>query len=150
MGARWLTVHARLVELLPTLPGWSGIPTFPGPTVTASNPRTYVTVGYAQLEESAGTYTREPGTGDLGVEIGSVRCELVSAHGSADLKVPQARAFALLDSLEDYLRADPTLGGTLMAGTTTVLTVDVLPAQTTEGAEQRLAFSVDYATPVWP
>lgn len=146
MASQWPVVHARLVALLPSLPGWSGVKVFDGPSVSGGAPTSFVTVGFAELEESAGTFSTErAGNGFQVIETGSVRCELVSYSGATGLAPVRAKAFALLDALEQEIRRDQTLG-VLPPASTTSLVVDVLPAQSTAGAAQRLAFSVEYLT----
>jgi hypothetical protein len=140
----WPTVHDRLVTLLPTLPGWYGVDVFDGPTVTGDAPTDYASVGYVQLEGSAGSYEFERHSDGWGTtELGAVRCEVVTAAGDTDIVGARARAFALIDALEASIRADQTLG-VLPTASTCRLVVDVLPAQTTAGAVQRLAFTVEY------
>lgn len=142
----WRTVHARLVELLPTLPGWSGVPVFDGPPVTGEVPQAYCTVGFAFEEDSAGSFEHErAGNGFQLEETGGVRCELVATVGETDLARVRALAFDLLDEVEKTIRADQTLG-VLPPASTTNLAVDVVPAQTTTGAQQRLPFTVGYFT----
>lgn len=146
MASQWPVVHGRLVALLPTLPGWSGVPVYDGPPVTGDAPMRYVTVGFVNDEVSAGSFAHErAGNGFQVQETGNVRCELVTAIGTADLPEMRAAAFALLDALEVAIRADQTLG-VLPAASTTSLEVDVIPTQSTSGAVQRLVFSVNYFT----
>lgn len=147
MATQWLTVHDRLLTLLPTLQGWGGVTVFSGRAVTGDAPTAYVTVGYAQLEDSGGEFSHEPHSAGWGTnEAGSVRCELVCESGDpADIATLRTRAFDLIDALEVEIRRDQTLG-VLRPGSTTRLVVDVVPVQDSTGAQQRLAFSVEYLT----
>lgn len=146
MAAQWPLVHARLVALLPTLSGWPS-EVYDGPPVTGDNPARYATVGYVFGEDGGGSFTTDTaGNGFQIVESGSVRGEIVATTGAADLVTVRAQAFAMADALEASIRADRTLGGVLSAQGTAVLRVDVLPTQTTQGATQRLPFTVDYTT----
>lgn len=147
MATKWLTVHDRLTQLLPTLPGWAGVEVFVGRAVTGDAPTDYVTVGYAQLEDSGGDFSHEPHSGGWGTnEVGSVRCELVCSSGDpTDMDTLRVRAFTLIDELEAEIRRDQTLG-VLRPGSTSRLVVDVVPSQTTAGAQHRLAFTLEYLT----
>lgn len=144
MATRWLTVHDRLIETLKTL--WWDVAVFEGRAVTGDAPTDYATVGYVPLEDSGGDFSHSPHSDGWGTrETGSVRGELVVQSGDADLRPLRVRAFGLVDQLEAEIRRDQTLG-VLPAGSTTRLTVDVLPSQTTAGAAQRLTFSLEYET----
>lgn len=146
MATRWPAVRARLVELLPTLPGWSTVSVYDGPTVTGEVPWEFATVGYVTDEDAAGSFEHErSGDGFRVEERGFVRCELVVASGDTDLAAVRARAFELIDALEQEIRRDRTLGVLSREGTAR-LVVDVIPVQNQAGAAQRLAFSVDYFT----
>lgn len=146
MATQWPLIHARLVELLPTLAGWEDVPAFDGPPITGDTPRDYVTVGYVIAEDSAGTFSHIRSGGGYQVEeTGGIRCELVSTVGETDLATVRARAFALLDALEQEIRRDQTLGVLSTEGTS-ALDVDVVPVQTTSGAQQRLVFTIQYFT----
>jgi len=144
VATQWPVVHARLVALLPALAGWSAVQVFDGPPITGDTPNDYATVGYALAEESAGTFSHERSGGGYQVEeTGTVRCELVSLSGQTDLTDVRARAFALMDALEESIRSDQTLG-VMPQGSTAALEVDVVPIQTDRGAQQRLPFTVRY------
>lgn len=146
MAAQWPVLYARLLELLPSLPSWGDVPVFDGPPVTGATPEAWATVGFAQLEDSAGTYLTDRSSIDgLIDETGSIRCELVARTGVVDIASVRARVFALLDELGAAMRADQTLG-VLSPGSTTRLEVDVIPIQDSTGAVQRVAFNVSYLT----
>lgn len=142
-AAWWQVVINRLVASLPTLPGWSTVSIFDGPPVTGDAPRDYVTVGFVSGEAFAGTYDRLRGEANLVEETGTIRSELVCLTGDVDLPTVRARAFALADAWEAWVEADQTLG-VLGPSATASLAVDVAPAQTTEGAEQRLVLTLTY------
>lgn len=147
MSAAWPRVVDRLVSLLPTLPGWSGVVVFDGPPVTQDAPPTFVTVGYVVGEDFGGTYeqTRNGEGGWQGAltESGTVRSEVVCATGDVDLPAMRAKAFALVDAWEAEVSRDETLG-VLGASSTSSLSVDVQPAQTDRGTVQRLTVTLSY------
>lgn len=147
MATLWPTVHARLVTLLPTLTGWSGVEVYDGPPVTGDAPTVYATVGFVLYEDSAGSYSFEPHSEGWGTtEVGAIRGEIVASTGATDLPGVRAQAFALADAFEASIRADRTLGGTLPPVSSSRLVVDVLPAQTQAGATQRLPFTFEYTS----
>jgi hypothetical protein len=145
MATQWPVVHARLVALLPTLAGWPQF-VYDGPPVTGDVPTSYATVGYVLNEVSAGSFSQtRSGDGFRVEETGGIRCELVTSTGDTDLATVRAQAFALMDVLEQAIRADQTLG-VMAPASTAALTVDVVPSQSTAGAVQRLPFTLDYFT----
>lgn len=145
MAAQWPTVHAALVALLPTLTPAPQV-TYDGPPVTGDAPLTYATVGYVFGEDSGGDWRTDTTNSMQIEEAGSVRGEIVAATGSADIATVRAQAFAIASAFEAAVRADRRLGGALSAQGTATLRFDVVPAQTTSGAAQRLPFSLDYTT----
>lgn len=146
MATQWPLVHAHLVATLPTLAGWPSN-VYDGPPVTGDAPTRYATVGYVFGEDNGGDFrTDTAGNGFQIEETGSVRGEIVTTTGSADLVTVRAQAFAMADALEAYVRGNRTLGGVLSTQGTATLRFDVVPAQTTQGATQRLPFTLDYFT----
>lgn len=143
MSAAWPVVKRRLVNLMPTLPGWSQVSVYDGPPVTGEVPTAYITVGYVVGEDFGGTYEQSRGVGNLLEELGSVRCELVCSTGNVDLASVESTSFALVDALEQSIANDQTLG-VLHPSSTSSLAVDVQPAQTTAGATQRLTVTLNY------
>lgn len=146
MSAQWPVVIQRLVDLLPTLPGWDTCTVYDGPPPTA-NPKTYATVGYQPDSEHAGTYSSSQAPdGYQRVEVGSVIGQLVCETGSVDVPLMRGRAFVLMDAFDAYIRANRTLGGTLSPEGTVDLTVDPLPVANKNGTAFALNFSVEYLT----
>jgi hypothetical protein len=148
MAAAWPLLKRRLVVLLPTLPGWSGVSVFSGQPVTGESPTEFCTVGYVEGEDFGGSYeqTRNGEGGWQGAleEAGTVRCELVLWSGDAnDQDVLEARAFALVDAWEAEVSRDETLG-VLGPASTSSLAVDVQPVQNPNGAAQRLTVTLTY------
>lgn len=146
MATQWLLVRNRLVEVLPSLPGWPGPEhTYKGRPVTGDNPRSYVTVGYVSNEDNGGTVSQARSrNGFQQEESGTVRGELVLNHGTADSSELEATTFALLDSLEELLRAQTAPLGVLPQGSTVALSFDVQPVQNSSGAAVRVPFTIDY------
>lgn len=141
--AAWPLVRDRLVAVLPTLPGWTGVTVQHGQQVTGSAPGDFVTVGYVPGEDFAGSYEQtRPGAWNV-EETGTVRSQVVSASGDTDIAAREARVFALADAWEAWLTANPTLG-VLSASSTASLSVDVEPVQNSAGAAARLIVTVAY------
>lgn len=139
----WPSVKSRLVALLPTLPGWAGVSVYNGPVVTGDAPTSFATVGFVPGEDFGGSYEQERGAGDAPLEVGTVRTEIVVSDGGTDLPAVESRAFALMDAWQAEVDRDPRLG-VLRQGSTSALTVDVQPSQTTGGAVQRLTATLSY------
>lgn len=75
-------------------------------------------------------------------ENADITCAFVVRDGEADTVAVRARAYSLLGTAEDALRADPTLAGLVMnAG---ISAHQYYPASSTAGAKARLVFLVTY------
>ncbi|GAC1374656.1 MAG: hypothetical protein NVSMB4_02320 [Acidimicrobiales bacterium] len=145
MSAQWPKVVNRLLTLLPTLPGWSGVTLFDGPPVTGDNPNLFATIGYVK-DDQAGNYTStQHDDGFNRHETGEVKCELVVNSGDPGLSGVRAQAFALMDALDASLRSDRRMGVLSPEGTST-LVVDVLSITDPAGTAQALTFAVHYTT----
>jgi hypothetical protein len=145
MATQWPLVVARLVALLPTLPGWSGVTAFDGPPVTAEVPTDYVTIGYV-ADDHAGSYdTVQDPSGFRWVETGTVRSQLSCVTGDIDLAGTRARVFVLMDAVDAAVRADRRLGVLSPEGTAE-LAVDVITVQNANGTAQSLIFTLHYQT----
>jgi hypothetical protein len=145
MATQWPLVVARLVALLPTLPGWAGVTVFDGPPVTAEVPTDYVTVGYV-ADDKAGDYnTVQDDNGFQRVETGTVRSQLSCVTGDVDLAGTRARAFTLMDAVDAAVRADRRLGVLSPYGTSG-LAVEVITVQNANGTVQALIFTLHYQT----
>ena len=147
MATQWPLVAARLVELLPTLPGWSQVQVFDGPPPTQTMPATFAIVGHVLAEgEAAGQYgTAQAPDGHRRIETGEVVCQLASQIGSAGVAFARAQAFSLMDALDEYIRSDRRMG-VLSAEGTSRLAVNVMTAWNQSGTAQSLNFSVAYTT----
>lgn len=151
----WPVVQQRLVNLLPTLPGWTGVVVHDGQPRRDRNAKESISVGWSTYGPQGGT--RGSGLGDSGsfsateetvtsmwAENGSVLCELVVWGGDESAaSTYRARAFDLLDALEESIRTDERLG-VLPPSSTTSLGAEVISGQDKSGATTRLIVSVDY------
>jgi hypothetical protein len=147
MPAAWPLLLDRLVVLLPTLPGWTGVVVYDGEPVTSEYPPEYVTVGFVPGEDFGGSFeqTRNAETGWEGClsESGTVRSEIVVWSGDSNqLAAHRARAFALVDAWEAEVSRDESLG-VLGRPATSSLAVDVQPVQE-NGAAARLVVTLTY------
>ncbi len=148
MAAAWPLLLNRLVVLLPTLPGWSGVVVYDGEPAASEYPPEYVTVGFVPGEDFGGSYeqTRNGEGGWQGAleESGTIRSELVVWSGDSNqLPTHRARAFALVDAWEAEVSRDERLG-VLGPSSTSSLAVDVQSAQTGDGSAQRLIVTLSY------
>lgn len=146
MAVAWPTVRARLATALPAVVG-SSVTVYDGPVVTKDSPPAYLTVAHQPSvdDPSAGGYEQTqtgPG-GFASEESGTVLLELAAVTG--DSSVPDV--FTTADAVHAWVQADQTLG-VLTPGSTASLAVDVLQAQNTAGAVQRLLLTLSYFTRV--
>lgn len=147
MATQWPRVANRLLALLPTLPNWADVDVQAG-AMFDTKAVTYATVGHATDGNTTtqGSYTKALAlNGYQYEERGSVACQLVSFDDGPDLTDIRGTIFAMLDDLEDAIRADRTLAVLSPEGTTD-LRVDVSSSQAIPGASMDVAFSVDYFT----
>lgn len=145
MATQWPLVVQRLVTLLPTLPGWSGVSVFDGPPVTGDDPNAWCTVGYIS-DDKAGNYTTtQHDDGFSRHETGEVRSEVVCNTGDDDLTIVRARLFALLDAVDVAVRADRRLGVLSAEGTST-FAVEVMSVKDAQGTAQGATFTLHYTT----
>ncbi|MGZ6838627.1 MAG: hypothetical protein ACXVGE_22430 [Blastococcus sp.] len=142
----WDTVYSTLLTVLPTLAGYANVPVYDGAPLTNDETDAYVAVGFVLDEDGAGSFRVEPNSdGFHDTESGEVRCEVYGGNGDGDLAAARAASLALVAPLREYLKTDRTLG--LPVGSSTSLSVDVLPQQSSSGAGQLLVMSVSYVVP---
>lgn len=151
MTSQWPLLVTRLVALLPTLSGWSGVAVYDGAPDSADPGGTasvvYCAVGYVEDEQGAGRATQEPsGDGFFDGETGEVRCELFSGNGDGDMAAARTAGWALFDALKESIRADRTVG-VLPHGSTASVSADVITGKQA-GAGQLLVISLTYTTPL--
>ena len=146
MATQWPRVVARLLTLLPTLPGWSAVAVYDGLPITLDTPTDYITVGYV-ANQVAGAYTtvQDP-NGFQWAETGTVEAQLNCTTGDSDLPGMRARVFALADALDASIRADRTLGGTLSPAGTSGLDVTVDSLENSAGTAMSLLLTLYYQT----
>lgn len=138
----WPVVQQRLVELLPSLLG-DDVLVYDGPPLSDRGANNYVTVGWSESGDSGSfTPTDEPVTA-MRAETGVVVCEFVVWGGDETLPAYRTTAFEYVDALEQSLRDDERIG-VLPPSSTTSLAADVVSAQDSTGATQRLVVSVNY------
>ena len=145
MATQWPLVVARLLTLLPTLPGWSAVTVLDGPLISVDVPTDYITVGYV-TSEVAGNYAsvQEPDGFRYG-ETGDVQSQLNCTTGDSDLPGVRARAFALADAFDAAVRADRRLG-VLSAEGTSELSVQVESLENAAGTATVLILTLHYFT----
>lgn len=141
MNAALPQVLNRLVVLLPTLPGWTQVEVYDGPTTTRDAPADFVTVGFVDGEDFGATMEPVESLGDLWEETGTVRSEIVSQTGDDDIAGRRTRAFELFNAWQASVHADQTLGGITSSAN---LTADLQPVQNTGGSAVRLAVTLTY------
>jgi hypothetical protein len=147
MATQWPRVAARLAALLPTLPHWGGVDVKYGAIYDTSK-ATFATVGHSTdgTTTQAGSYTKTLALdGFQYAEQGSVDCQLTTTDDGPDLAAIRDFVFALMDDIEDAIRADRRLGVLSPEGTAD-LRVDVNSTQAIPGAALTVAFSIDYYT----
>jgi len=147
MATQWPLIAERLLGLLPTLSGWTDVQVFDGPPVTGDIPADYATVGYVS-DSQAGTYSlMQDDDGFQWGETGTIRSQLTCVTGDEDgLADCRTRAFALMDSVETYVRSDRTLGGVISPAGTSQLDVEVVSMQSGNGSGQTVVFTLTYYT----
>lgn len=142
----WDTVYSSLLTILPTLSGYTNVPVYDGAPLASDQTNNYVAVGFVLDQDGAGSFTVTPNNdGFHDTETGEVRCEVYGGNGDGDLAAARAASLALVTPLREYLKTDRTLG--LPAGSSTSLSVDVLPQQSSSGAGQLLVLSIAYTVP---
>lgn len=141
----WPTVKARLVAVIPTLPAFASSTVYDGPTPSGDSLPSWVSVGWQPStpeDPSAGSFEQSPAPdGFSAQEDGSVLIEVGSTTG--DPVVPDV--FALADALAGWVQQNQTLG-VLSANATASVSAEVLEAQSTAGATQRLLVTLTYST----
>lgn len=145
MAAQWPHIRARLVVLLPTLPGWNGIKVYPGRVPTGSPPVKYATVGWTSADESGSYNSTQDPNGFQWQEAGIVHGEIVCSSGSKDQSITEAQIQAALDGLDAAVRADRRLGVLSPAGTSS-FTVTLAPVLNNQGSAYLARFFLDYLT----
>lgn len=116
-----------------------------GPIVSGEAPRAYLTIAHSPTADSgeAGSFQQDVGPDGFSVtETGTILAEIGAVTG--DSHVPDA--FAIFAVVASWIQSDMTLGGTLGAGSTCTVSAQVIQAQTTAGAVQRLQLTVSYFT----
>lgn len=145
MATQWPLVKARLVTVLPTLPGWDGFAVYPGRCPTGSPPPKYATVGWTSGDEAGGYSFDQDDSGYQWAENGSLYCEINVSSGGEDASVPESLAQAALDGVTDAFRADRRLG-VLPAESSASLAVTLAPVANASGTAFIARFALNYLT----
>jgi hypothetical protein len=110
MAAQYPRVRARLVALLPSLSGWSGVAVYDGQADTGDTPLAFAEVGFVDGTDEGGAGSVLALDGYRYVETGDVNLTVTCITGDDDPTGPQAQAFALFDALDAYVRTDRKIG----------------------------------------
>lgn len=144
MAVAWDAVRAVLAANLPAVVGAS-VTVYDGPVVSGDAPASYLTVADqpSSPDVGVGSFEQEVGPdGFSAAESGAILCELAAVTG--DTTIPSV--FATFDAIATWLQGNQTLKGTLTPASTVTAGAEVLQAQTTDGAVQRLLITVSYTT----
>lgn len=132
------------VDATDTLSAYDGMPAL------STAPADFVVVGGTDEDEDDSVTTDQEWRG-LGAnarqETGEVVCCVISQTGGSTTtsrKEMRDRALDVLGQVEDALRADPTLGGTVTAGWLHVTGTRLALRNTPNGTYARLVFTVGY------
>lgn len=147
----WLEVVSALVDALDTA---LDVPVFDGSPNTGDSLSAFVCVGAVPedvdgiAEPNAGTFTQtyhDLGPAATRDERGSVACYIDTWSGDPTFTALRTSAFALLDTINDTLRDDPTLAvSATMAPELELDTVAVRQGFTDAGARVQLVFTIRY------
>ncbi len=151
----WPVVQQRLVALLPTLSGFTGVVVHDGEPRVDVDAKKSVSVGWSSMGPLGGS--RGSGLGDSGNfsftpdgvdgmrgENGTVMCEFIVWDGDESAGATcRQQAFDLVNALDVSIRTDQRLG-VLPESSTSDLSAEVVTAQDQSGATQRLVVSVSY------
>lgn len=146
----WAAVKAHLTAYLPTLDGLdSADAVSEGVSLSKGQRLTFATVGSTGDDDTiAGWYevTDDEVTG-LDAEQGDVIVRLTARSGDTDLTALSQTVEGWVTALRQHFKADRTLGGVLMQGSTVhVGRIDVSEAQTSNGAIVQNTVAVHYFT----
>ena len=139
----WSAVRSKLAQHLRPL--LVGVSVYDGPIVSGDAPLAYLTIAHSPCADSGeeGSFQQDVGPDGFSVtETGTILAEIGAVTG--DSHVPDA--FAIFAAVASWIQSDMTLGGTLGAGSTCTVSAQVVQAQTTAGAVQRLQLTVSYFT----
>lgn len=147
MSAQWPLVVGRLLELLPTLDGWSAVQVFDGAAFDPSS-TVFATVGHGTdgLQTQAGSFSsQQDNDGFQRAETGTVVCQVCSSDDAQNVQSQRMALCVLLDAFDDAIRADRRLGVLSQEGTSFV-SCDVTSMQTIPGADVTILFTFHYTT----
>lgn len=145
MAVLWPTVKATLVTVIPTIGAFASSTVYDGPTPSGDALPSWVSVGWQPStpeDPSAGSFAQAPGPpGFAAQEDGSIFLEFGATTG--DPEVPDV--FALVEAFSAWVQQNQTLG-VLSANATASTEAQVLEAQSTAGATQRVLVTLSYTS----
>lgn len=151
MATQWPIVQARLVALLPTLPGWDTVnviageqsrdPELPVAVATVG----FTTVGYTSIGDTGSCRFEQAADGFGQIETGTVACEITLATGDSDGTASETAVWAALDAVKAAVQADRRLGVLSPDGTSS-FTIGGMPTANSEGTAYTARFALDYFT----
>lgn len=143
----WASVKSDLLTYLPTLAGLGEVSN--GPRLSKSSTPTFAEVGGSADDPAGGYYDADDDSVDgLLRETGEVRVRFVARTGNTgDIDALQASIDGWITELRSHYKADQTLAGALLQGSTvTVGRVDIQHAQTPSGVFVENTASIRYLT----
>lgn len=141
-----------LVSICGSASSLSGVKVYDGPVTTQEDAKQILWIGMDDPDSPTapigGEFSQQfPGLGTRQRDDdGMIHCVAECWSGSSDVRSVRVEAFAIVAAVENLIRADATLGGTLsaVAGWAQVLSGQLRQNNTQEGAVARVAFQVQY------
>lgn len=147
VSVQWPLIVARLLDLLPTLDGWSAVQVFDGAAYDPSS-NVFATVAHGTdgLQTQAGQFSsQQTPDGYRREETGTVVCQVCSSDDSQVVQPQRLALCGLLGAFEDAIRADRRVGVLSPEGTSWV-SADVTSSQSIPGADVTILFTFHYTT----
>lgn len=146
LATQWRLLKARVVELAPTLPGWTGViqAVYPGPPPNTP-PGKYATIGFTGGGES-GSYTQDQDPSGYEVsEVGNLHGEIGCSIGDNDPLITENLVFDALDGLLGAIVADRRLG-VLPPESSLGMGVTLAPTRNRQGTGYIARFLLSYTS----
>lgn len=143
----WPAIKSALAAGVQALPAFSDVSVFVGPQASRTAARKKFEVGFVNDENNAGTFEHSRAyDGTVWSESGDVRSTIVAQSGSSDPASAEAEAFSMAAAVDDWIEADPTLGGVLSPDSDVHTSVDVLSISNARGTATELVLTLTYTT----